>query len=529
MSVAKSKSNYLRVFHQEEISPVGDESPPSVTLPSVLRAFQQATGWSLEYVPGQSDRTSEPTGLRWSAPVNPGVGATLGHLRLKPVGEEDSGAPANVSSKAARQLASALAEMLGELVQTRTALWQREAELAAGVPLVPHPDEPGHLAARLQAVLKAGAEALSCHAAALYVLDDATTALKLRACWGLPQERFLASARPLRGALADLEAMLGHAVVLEDAALMKHWNPPEDFPSAVCVPVSTPTTILGTLWVFSQAKRDFTELQTNLAEIIAGRVAADLEREMLLTQAVTAIKWQRQAAAIERMQRAQLPAVPPLLEGWDVAGWCPAVDRVCGHFFDWFSLPDRRVAIALGNAAGSRLEAAFSAATLRAALRSHGQYHRDPAALLGQVNLTLWTGSAGDQFAALFCGLLETTTGCLRYASAGRFEAMALGADGCQRLALATPVLGRSPETRYQQSELSFREGDLLALATESSVAFEGDPEPSPFVPDVVAALSDHRHRAAKQLLAAMRERLKPSGLLKAHQTRGMLVLKRQP
>ena len=33
-----------------------------------------------------------------------------------------------------------------------------KAELAAGVPLVPHPEEKQHLASRLQAVLRAGAE-----------------------------------------------------------------------------------------------------------------------------------------------------------------------------------------------------------------------------------------------------------------------------------------------------------------------------------------------------------------------------------
>ena len=47
-----------------------------------------------------------------------------------------------------------MADMLGELLQTRYALWRREAELAAGVPVVPHREEEKHLAARLEAVLK---------------------------------------------------------------------------------------------------------------------------------------------------------------------------------------------------------------------------------------------------------------------------------------------------------------------------------------------------------------------------------------
>jgi len=47
-----------------------------------------------------------------------------------------------------------------------------------------------------------------------------------------------------------------------------------------------PATPLGTLWFFSARRRDFAPEQTNLAEIVAGRIASDLEREMLLSEGV---------------------------------------------------------------------------------------------------------------------------------------------------------------------------------------------------------------------------------------------------
>ena len=161
----------------------------------------------------------------------------------------------------ARALASAIAGMLDELQQTRHVLWQREAELAAGVPLVPLSDEESHLAEKLQTTLRGAAEAVDCQAAALYLIDEATTELKMRSCWGLPFERLMAPARPMKGELADLEALLGHAVVLENTALMPGWKSPEDFASAVCVPVASATMLLGTLWVFGAEVRDFTDQQ----------------------------------------------------------------------------------------------------------------------------------------------------------------------------------------------------------------------------------------------------------------------------
>ena len=179
--------------------------------------------------------------------------------------------------------------------------WRRESRSRCA------DNDEQHLAERLEAVLKAGTEAIGCQAAGLYLLDEATSELKLRAIWGLPEERLLAPARPLRGAVADLEALVGHAVVLEDTSLLQHWRCPEEFPAAVCVPVSTPSIPLGTLWVYCDESRDFSPEQTNLLEIIAGRLAADLEREMLLAagtkaknrdqQLEIAVRWQQRSVA----------------------------------------------------------------------------------------------------------------------------------------------------------------------------------------------------------------------------------------
>src|SRR5690606_4767315 len=115
-----------------------------------------------------------------------------------------------------------------------------------GVPVAARPDEPRHLAQRLEGALQAAVDAVGGHAAALYLLDEGTSELKLRACHNLPATRLVEAPRPLRGAIADLEALLGHAVVIEDTALLPHWRCPEAFPAAVCVPVSSPSTPLGT-------------------------------------------------------------------------------------------------------------------------------------------------------------------------------------------------------------------------------------------------------------------------------------------
>jgi len=524
--VAHSKTRNLRLY---------TERPPEVDAPKVdaldslgevLSGFRRATGWSLQYVEGPP--TNRPNGPAWSAPVNPGVGVAPGHLRLEPVHSERAGSgQASVGADSARALATGVAAMLDELIQTRHALWKREAELAAGVPLVPHGDEEKHLAERLEAVLKGGAEAVDAHAAGLYLLDEATTELKLRSSWGLPLRRLNAPARPLQGALADLEAMLGHAVVLKDKTVMQHWNVPEDYASAVCVPVSTPTTLLGTLWIFCTRGRDFTDRQTNILEVVAGRLAADLEREMLLREGIDGARWKKQIAAVERLQRNQLPTISPLLDGWQLAGWTAQAETVGGDFYDWFCLPDGLLAVAVGDAMDRGLAAAMSVSALKAALRAHGQYHRQAERVLRQINLTLWTGSAGDQVAALFFGLIETATGRVCCSTAGRPSAVVVRSDGWQSLSQNSPTLGGSPELDFEPFGYELAPGEALVIFTDG-LRDAADSTGRPLGESGIAEpLVGRRDLSADELAALVRRTLGNHTEIPDGHDRTVLVIKR--
>ncbi|MBN2475373.1 MAG: SpoIIE family protein phosphatase [Pirellulales bacterium] len=523
--MAKSRAKKLRLYPQQpEIVPPQIEGVGS--LPAVLRAFQQTAGWSLRYSSGPEP--AKPNDLTWSAPVSPGVGAAPGHLRLDPLGRETAPpypAPADLAT--ARSFASALGGLLNELMQTRYALWQREAELAAGVPLVPHADEEQHLAARLEAVLKGGAESVHCRAAALYLLDEATTQLKLRSSWGLPFDRLTEPARRLQGAVADLEALLGHAVVLSDTDVMRHWKVPEDFPAAVCVPVSTPTTLLGTLWVYSTEKRDFSDRETNLLEVVAGRLAADLEREMLMREGIDGAELKKQMAVAERLQRSQLPSISPLLDGWQLAGWTAQAGGVGGDFYDWFCLPDGLLATAVADAMGQGLEAALSATAVKAALRAHGQYHREAEQTLRRLNLTLWTGSAGDQYATLFYGLIETTTGRVCYSMAGHPSVVVIRPDGWDSLSRSSAPLGESPETDYEQFGYTLQPGEALVIFTDGVREARDRQGHLLTEAGVAEPLAGRLNLSAEGLANLAREQWQSHTALCARDDRTILVIKR--
>jgi phosphoserine phosphatase RsbU/P len=556
IAVTKDVANQLRIYAEQRVETVQPAAETIAWLPELQRAFQQATGWCLRYV--TDPEPCHGTRINGFAPANGINKAALGQLRLEVPQQEAMPSPARgeggkqrqktrskmsngpdtyaspqqgaptIEPKSAARLVSALDGMLKELRETRHALWQREAELAAGVPLVPQREEEKHVAARLEAVLRGGAEAVGCTAAALYLLDEATTELKLRSCWGLAFERLTAPARPLQGATADQEALLGHVVVLDDAVTMPYWRAPEDFPVAVCVPVSTATTLLGTLWFFATQPCAFDDHQTNLLEIVAGRVAAELEREMLLREGLEAVSLKRQLAAAERLQRSQLPVVAPLLDGWELAGWTDQSQPVGGDFYDWFCLPNGLLAVGVGHAMDQGIAAALAANTLKALVRAHGQYHREAQQALKKINLTLWTGSAGDQRASLFYGLLETATGRLCSAIAGEPCAVLLRNDGWQLLNQTSPRLGESPESDYEQFGYQLQPGEAILIFTEGVFDMVALKDHSRNMAPLLEPLLPHLHLSAEALATAVREHLVAhTGGSTNRRDRSVLVLKR--
>jgi serine phosphatase RsbU (regulator of sigma subunit) len=429
-------------------------------LEPLLGAFEQATGWEMRY-----EQSALCGSEVWSASVD-GCGQADGRLTLARAQQDaerlNPARPIDLSQ--ARPLALAIGGLLSEINRLRHSVWQREAELAAGVPVLPRDASEPHLADRLEAVLKGGAEAVGCVAAGLYLLDETTSELKLRACWGLSHDRLLAPARPLRGAMADLEALVGHAVVLEDTSVLPHWRCPEEYPAAVCVPVSSPSIPLGTLWVFSEHSRDFTPQETNLLEIIAGRLAADLEREMLLAAGAKIKQQDQQLGIAARWQSDRLPGVVPLFDDYEVAGWmCPA-QEVGGDFYDWSILPDGRLSLVVGDAEGTLLDGALCAATLQTAVRAHAAYRHNAGELVARVNESLVSASCGDQRASLAYALVDHDSGEIELALAGDVAAMVVGIE--TRLVVTTdnPALGQMPEIGSNQDRVVLQPGESLIL-----------------------------------------------------------------
>lgn len=460
---------YLRLHVEETPPPALSLAAPTEdaaedALDRLCDSFRLATGWSL--LRGGGPAPLQSPEVLWARNLA-SAGELPNHLAIhRTPGKSTIDLQSDLLPLC--DLLDAVADLADQLHNTRQALVEREAELAVGIPLAAHPREPAHFSHRLRAILRGGAAAAEAQAAALYLLDDDTSHLKLRGAWGLPDERLLAPARPLRGAIADLEALTGHAVAIEDVRLLPHWKSPQDFASALCVPVSSSTTPLGTLWVFGDCVRDFTARQTEMLEIVAGRIAAELERQVLLSSASESCDSPRDADQLAQTQDAQLPIGPISIDGWEVAAACHRGRPAGGDFFDWFARDDGALALAVGGALSRRLPATMTAQLIRGAAKSALLANMPAEKLVRHVADVLWTSTPGDEHAALASVVLTEKSDTVEFCSAGPLGAIIVRPIRPTSIWQAAVPMGSDPDAIYRGVKHSIQTGEALVLVSDT-------------------------------------------------------------
>lgn len=515
-AVTKNYPDYLKLHIEEQAAAAeaGGERPEIQGLDALCRAFEGTTGWKLTF----DEQPDSADSARWSMTLGEST-QEGGRLMMSP-GNVAEPMPA----ERVRPLLQAIGGLVDELLVAYGAVRQREAELAAGIPVTLQLEDRRALADRLEAVLRGGAEAIGCTAAALYLLDDATSHLKLRAAWQLPKSRFWEEPRPLRGSVADLEALVGHAVALEDAALLPHWKVPEDFPAALCVPVATSSTPLGTLWFFADSVREFSGEQIHVVEIVAGRLVADLEREVLIREGLRQRQSDVTHQTLVNWQEDLRPSVPPLVDGWQVAGSSAGEDAVAGVFHDWCILPDGRIAVAIGQADGAAVEAGLTMTMLQIALRSHANHPHEARQMLDLLNESLWTHSTGDRFASLFYAIIDPDSGTMQYGSSGEIHALVLDTSSVATLTDGNPTLGLDPDHYFRQATRVIEIGQSLVIFSRGNITPLDEELREPDECRVAELLQGLGDATAEEQLQAVVNEL---GVTTAMQQRAVVVVRR--
>lgn len=143
--------------------------------------------------------------------------------------------------------------------------------------------------------------------------------------------------------------------------------------------------------------------------------------------------------------------------------------EVGGDLYDYFTLPDGRLCLAIGDVSDKGVPAALFMAVTRTLIRATAEDETDPALMMQKINNRLSDNNPNMMFVTLLLGVLDLTTGELQWANAGHLPPAVIGADGVVRLleGRSGPACGVQEDLEYRGLSAVLAPGEMLVGYTD--------------------------------------------------------------
>lgn len=426
-----------------------------------LRAFAEATSWgvvpqSQTGVPVSTagNATRKWTGRQWKLIDNVVRDGLLDEIDLASI--------PSVPMDKAQDLLLAIERLVERLDKAEEVIRRQEAELATAVLVTSHPDRQKETADRLESILESTSRSIGAVAAAVYLLDEQTSNLKMRSCFGLPRKKLALPPRELRGSLADLEALLGNAVLLSDIEMMPEWPSPEPFGAALVVPIGTSSMPHGTIWFWSEQPRSYSPTEVEVANLAAGRVMAEIEQSILGHEVIRSREVQKQIDTASLTQASMLPDTQILHEDFDISGWTHQTDGLGGAFHHWDIVPTGMLTFAIGQASHCGPEGSIVATSALAMIRTLWNQGSNPSQILRAINDLNWSMVEADWKIAMSLLQFNPVTGYGSLCNTGEMQTFIVSCRGFRPIGNSQPLVGAQPDSQFNLSRFILQPGEIL-------------------------------------------------------------------
>ncbi len=181
----------------------------------------------------------------------------------------------------------------------------------------------------------------------------------------------------------------------------------------------------------------------------------------------------REIEIAREVQERLFPQRLPAIAGIDYAGACRPALGVGGDYYDFLTLANGDLGIAIGDVSGKGIAAALLMASLQASLRGQAMMGQgDLARLMCNVNQLVYEATPVNRYATFFYGQYHRESHVFTYVNAGHNPPMVLRRTGngkvhVIRLKTGGPVVGVFPNAPYQQGSLVMEPGDLFLGFTD--------------------------------------------------------------
>jgi len=209
----------------------------------------------------------------------------------------------------------------------------------------------------------------------------------------------------------------------------------------------------------------------------------------LVILATALFKRRREVRAYERlaaqelqdardMQMSLLPETAPPIEGFDIAGSSVPANTVGGDFFDYLSLADGKIGIALADISGKGLKGAMNAVLTNGMLDEVVKLEDSCGQILSALNAGLYPRMEKMIFTAFGFAILEENAQTLWWSNAAQpYPMVKQGEQVFEFKSDGELPLGMMPNVAYSDRDFELQAGDIFILYTDGIIEAENKAE----------------------------------------------------
>lgn len=237
----------------------------------------------------------------------------------------------------------------------------------------------------------------------------------------------------------------------------------------LAIPAST--GLLGVMGLGPKLSEEaYTGEDRELLLTVAQQMGMALENAALVEVAKLEAEHAKELEIARGVQQNLFPKELPPREGWQFAAMCRPARAVGGDYYDLFEIDSSHVGLALGDVSGKGLGPALMMSSIHAITRnSMAQIAEKPSRFVESLNEHLVSSTSPGMFATFFVGILDTSTGKLRYVNAGHNPPMVVAGASSDVSTLRDGglIVGALRGAKYTDAEIHMGHGDLLVLYSD--------------------------------------------------------------
>lgn len=244
-------------------------------------------------------------------------------------------------------------------------------------------------------------------------------------------------------------------------------------------------------------------------------------------------RMENELAIAQEVQAQLFPRDPKTLESLELHGICKPARTVSGDYYDFVSLGEERLGIAVGDISGKGISAALLMATIHSAVRvfelgaiperselvaasaaaiagvAHAQGVRlsvaaeqlqSPAEVLMLLNRHVYSSTPPEKYATLFLGIYDGEAQTFIYSNGGHLPPFVIHDSGeVRKLETGGLVIGLFPEVVLEEERVKLARGDIFVAFSDGVT--EPENEFGEFGEDrLLELVSSNRHQSLERI-----------------------------